>query len=529
MASRGGKVGEGARGARMTTRSKACGNAVDTNVAVTRNKRKADQSPLRNDKVKRSALGNLTNAAVEQVMDNKLAAKAASMMLPVKKAIKCAVHGKKKTATKVTTTSKTTTKVNQETEVPAPPQPEKPHDETEDILDDLPSLKRPLTRSAAAKNAGGVHEATAVKPKDVFETIKLAPIRRISNEFEKTGESVYMSALDETPSSTRWSVSTNQSMSDTKSRSSDSSADDENQLVRPSPCKIERDPVPQDIDDFDQENLHDPFQVAEYAPDIFDYLRSREHLFPIEPYMDKQPALSTWMRALLVDWMVEVQESFELNHETLYLAVKLVDMYLSKVVVAKEKLQLLGAASILISCKFDERVPPLIDDFLYVCDGAYTSTELITIEREIFRTIGYDLGIPLSYRFLRRYARCGKIDMPVLTLARYILELSLLDYDVITFSDSKMAAAALYIALKMTGTRDWDHTLEYYSSYKVRDFFSIAVLLNNGLHKKLKDPLTTIKKKYSHKIFHEVSKKPLIKSVELMGNHVSLKEFAECA
>ncbi|GAB0086594.1 hypothetical protein DMENIID0001_006880 [Sergentomyia squamirostris] len=67
------------------------------------------------------------------------------------------------------------------------------------------------------------------------------------------------------------------------------------------------------------------------------------------------------------------------------------------------------------------------------------------------------------------------------------------------------------------------------SGYKVRDFFSIAVLLNNGLHKKLKDPLTTIKKKYSHKIFHEVSKKPLIKSVELMGNHVSLKEFAECA
>ena len=37
------------------------------------------------------------------------------------------------------------------------------------------------------------------------------------------------------------------------------------------------------------------------------------------------------MRAILIDWLVEVQESFELNHETLYTAVKLMDLYLSKV------------------------------------------------------------------------------------------------------------------------------------------------------------------------------------------------------
>lgn len=41
------------------------------------------------------------------------------------------------------------------------------------------------------------------------------------------------------------------------------------------------------------------------------------------------------------------------------------------------------------------------------------------MEMNVFRTIGYDLGIPLSYRFLRRYARvsvpitpdaCGKCN-----------------------------------------------------------------------------------------------------------------------
>ena len=57
----------------------------------------------------------------------------------------------------------------------------------------------------------------------------------------------------------------------------------------------------------------------------------------------------------IVDWLVEVQESFELNHETLYTAVKILDIYMSKMVVNKEDLQLVGATACLIACKIDER------------------------------------------------------------------------------------------------------------------------------------------------------------------------------
>ena len=157
--------------------------------------------------------------------------------------------------------------------------------------------------------------------------------------------------------------------------------------------------------DFDQETLADPFQIGDYAMDIFEYLKSKETEFPVRDYIEEQPVISKWMRSLLVDWMVEVQESFELNHETLYLAVKLVDLYLGERKLSKEKLQLLGAAAIFIACKFDERIPPYIDDFLYICDGAYTRKELIEMERSVFRAVNYNLGVPLSYRFLRRYAR----------------------------------------------------------------------------------------------------------------------------
>lgn len=52
-----------------------------------------------------------------------------------------------------------------------------------------------------------------------------------------------------------------------------------------------------------------------------------------------------------------------------------------------------------------ERTPPYVDDFLYICDDAYNRKELIAMEMKILKKIDFDLGVPLSYRFLRRYAR----------------------------------------------------------------------------------------------------------------------------
>lgn len=59
--------------------------------------------------------------------------------------------------------------------------------------------------------------------------------------------------------------------------------------------------------------------------------------------------------AVLVDWLVEVQESFELNHETLYLAVKLIDHFLMRQKIPKSKFQLIGATAVFIASKFDVR------------------------------------------------------------------------------------------------------------------------------------------------------------------------------
>lgn len=83
--------------------------------------------------------------------------------------------------------------------------------------------------------------------------------------------------------------------------------------------------------------------------------------------MEKQSELTCDMRAVLVDWLVEVQESFELNHETLYSAVRLVDLYLSQTTVSKENLQLVGTTAMLISSKFEVSWEPFRFSVVSAC------------------------------------------------------------------------------------------------------------------------------------------------------------------
>ncbi len=51
--------------------------------------------------------------------------------------------------------------------------------------------------------------------------------------------------------------------------------------------------------------------------------------------------------------------------------------------------------------------PPLVDDFLYLCDDAYTHDDLLSMERDILKKLNYDINIPVAYQFLRRLARVG--------------------------------------------------------------------------------------------------------------------------
>lgn len=277
------------------------------------------------------------------------------------------------------------------------------------------------------------------------------------------------------------------------------------------PAQLQRPPIPAEFD-IDAENSEDCFMSPEYAKDIFDYLKQREEKFVLSDFMPKQPSLNTEMRAILVDWLVEVQENFELNHETLYLAVKMTDHFLSLTAINREMLQLVGSTTMLIASKFEERSPPCVDDFLYICDDAYKREELIAMEASILQTLNFDINIPIPYRFLRRYAKCVNAGMDTLTLARYVCELSLQEMDLVGVRGSLLASACLLIALVTKDLGGWSPVLQFHSGYEACDLAPVVRRLHAMLSSPPDEKLRAIRSKYSHKVFFEVAALPVVES-----------------
>ena len=86
------------------------------------------------------------------------------------------------------------------------------------------------------------------------------------------------------------------------------------------------------------------------------------------------------MRSILIDWQVEVHHKFKLLPETLFLTINLIDRYLDDVQVSRSNLQLVGVASLLIACKYEEIYAPELKHFVFVTDGAYNAENILEME-----------------------------------------------------------------------------------------------------------------------------------------------------
>lgn len=273
----------------------------------------------------------------------------------------------------------------------------------------------------------------------------------------------------------------------------------------------------ENIEKIDDEK--DPNEVPEYAFTAFEYFRAREQAQPITDYIQSQGEINEKMRQVLVDWLVEMQESFQLAHETLYLAVVMTDLYMSKKAIKRDEMQLIGATSILLASKFYERYPPYLDDLVFVCDEAYSREQFLKMEIKLIKELDFDINLPVSYLFLRRYAKIMKFTMPQLTLARYILELSLMEYQFCTESASKMASAAFLWSLRHFGY-DWNEALVFHTTYERSELIPIVEQLSACVVKAPRKKLRTIFDKYSHENFFQVTEG--LKAVDLSDDAMDM-------
>jgi len=218
--------------------------------------------------------------------------------------------------------------------------------------------------------------------------------------------------------------------------------------------------------------------------------------------MQNQLEVNERNRSLLVDWIVDVSVKFKILNETLFLCVNILDRFLQNKIVPRAKFQLVGITSMLIACKFEEIFIPEIKDFTFISGKAYTEDEILKMEKTILIDLDFNLGTPTALHFLRRYSKAAKSDSKIHTLSKYIIELSLLDYAMLKYLPSTIAAASIYIARKMCNVSPaWDSTLTHYSQYSEHQLIECAKELNQIIIAQEQSKYKAIYKKYSQARF----------------------------
>jgi G2/mitotic-specific cyclin 1/2 len=231
----------------------------------------------------------------------------------------------------------------------------------------------------------------------------------------------------------------------------------ENQVVPPS---VEETCVEQQMDeavlDLDAEDFDDPLMAAEYVHEIFNYLKELEiATLPNANYMEDQKDLEWKMRGILVDWLIEVHNRFHLLPETLFLAVNIIDRFLSRKVVRLDRLQLIGATGMFIAAKYEEVLSPHVASFRHVADDGFTEAEILSAERWVLAVLDYDLSYPNPMNFLRRISKADNYDIHTRTIGKYLMEISLLDHRFMNYLPSHVAAAAMYLARAILERGEW--------------------------------------------------------------------------
>ncbi|XP_010673071.2 G2/mitotic-specific cyclin S13-7 isoform X2 [Beta vulgaris subsp. vulgaris] len=250
--------------------------------------------------------------------------------------------------------------------------------------------------------------------------------------------------------------------------------------------------------DIDASDVNNELAVVEYVEDIYMFYKLAENECRPRDYMNSQPEINEKMRAILVDWLIEVHKRFDLMPETLYLTINLVDRFLSLQAVPRRELQLVGLGAMLIACKYEEIWAPEVNDFVAISDKAYSNDQVLKMEKAILGKLEWYITVPTPCVFLSRYIKASGHDNEMENLVNFLAELALMHYGCISFCPSMVAASAVYVARHtLFKTPVWTETLESHTGFSESQLIECAKMLVNLQSVAPGHKLQTVYKKYS--------------------------------
>ena len=180
-------------------------------------------------------------------------------------------------------------------------------------------------------------------------------------------------------------------------------------------------------------------------------------VYKIQPnYMSRQMDINSKMRAILIDWMVQICHKILKNDQILHHSVAIMDRFLAKRLVSRTKLQLIGCVAILLASKMEHRNKHVSIRTLYqISDKAYDFSIFMAMEIIMLNALNYSLSCPTPPQFYMVYTErlLGRFANEYNTKI-YLTGLMFLDFMLDSgemlfckFKPSQLAAASLFLSM----------------------------------------------------------------------------------
>jgi len=223
-------------------------------------------------------------------------------------------------------------------------------------------------------------------------------------------------------------------------------------------------------------------------------------------YMTGQSDINARMRAILVDWLVEVHHKYNLQTVTLFLTVQLLDRFLQASQTHRKQLQLAGLGALLIASKFEEKSPVMVKDLVYICDNAYTKKDVNRMEAEMLTTVAFNLCTPTASHFLDLYKQANRCDDIHSFVVQYLMELAFVDMEISGEPPSKIAAAAT-LSSNVLLDRDvcWPEGMASYTGFSEHALLHVSQKMRELLAAAPTSALGQVFRKFSHPKFGSVA------------------------
>jgi hypothetical protein len=263
--------------------------------------------------------------------------------------------------------------------------------------------------------------------------------------------------------------------------------------------EIEMEDIEEAAPDIDSCDAGNSLAVVEYVDEIYRFYRRTEGSSCVPTnYMSSQIDINEKMRGILIDWLIEVHYKLELLEETLFLTVNIIDRFLALENVVRKKLQLVGVTAMLLACKYEEVSVPVVEDLILICDRAYTRADILEMERRIVNTLKFNMSVPTPYCFMRRFLKAAQAEKKLELLSFFMIELSLVEYEMLKFCPSMLAASAIYTAqCTINGFKSWNKCCELHTKYSEEQLMDCSRMMVE-LHRRAgHGKLTGVHRKYS--------------------------------